>query len=206
MKVKGLLTTTIALALLALSACRGEPQAPAATDDPGAAPAAAPVPADPLSPPPAINDAPATAGSPAQRAVLGLLNAINDHEIAAGQQALSKGVQGRVADFARLMVDQHAENRQKTDALGADTASPEAAAQREAGRKELDELATKNGAEYQAAYVDAMVKGHAEALEALDTRIIPAAESEAAKAHLAETRQHVAEHLRLAQEIQASGG
>ncbi len=134
-----------------------------------------------------------------------MLNAINDHEIAAGQQALSKGAQGAVAEFARLMIDEHSDNRQKTDALGADTGSPDAAAQRDKGRRELDALAAKNGAEYQTAYLDAMVKGHAEALEALDTKLIPAAETEAAREHLAQTRRHVADHLRRAREIQATG-
>jgi putative membrane protein len=48
-----------------------------------------------------------------------------------------------------------------------------------------------------------MVKGHEEALALLDDKLIPAASSENARAHLTETRASVAEHLQRAKALQA---
>lgn len=210
MNVKGSLAAVAAAALVALAGCGahdGASSADAAAAGPSRTAAmdpSAPHADGPVPPPSLADGAPPSAGSAAERSALGALNAVNDHEIAAGQQALSKGVQGRVADYAKMMIDEHSESRQRTAALGADTGSADAGAQRDKGRQELDMLGASNGKEYEIAYIDAMVRGHAEALEALDVRFIPAAETEAAKAHLVQTRERVAQHLRTAQEIQAT--
>jgi putative membrane protein len=145
---------------------------------------------------------PADAGMVAERSALGLLNAINSHEIAAGRQALDKGVSGDVAAFAQMMIDQHTENREQTAAFDPDENSTEAQAQKAKGEQELATLAQKSGDDYARAYVDAMVKGHTEALAALDNRIIPAATRAEVRTHLASTREHVAQHLERAKALQ----
>jgi putative membrane protein len=66
---------------------------------------------------------------------------------------------------------------------------------RKKGREELAMLDAKSGSEYQKAYVDAMVKGHAEVLELLETRLIPAATDEQVRNFLTSSRDHVAMHL-----------
>lgn len=150
-------------------------------------------------------DGTAMSGSaPAERAALGVLNAINDHEIAAGQQALKKGVKGDIADYARMMIDQHTENRGKTTSLYPDAAAADAQAQQQKGESELSALEAKSGEDYSRAYVDAMVKGHTEALAALDGKLIPAASSPAVREHLTQTRGHVAEHLERAKTLAAA--
>lgn len=149
-------------------------------------------------------DGTVTSGSaPAERTALGVLNAINDHEIAAGQQALKKGVKGDIADYARMMIDQHTENRSKTTSLNPDAAAADAQAQQQKGEAELAALEAKSGEDYSRAYVDAMVKGHTEALAALDGKLIPAASSPAMREHLTQTRGHVAEHLERAKALAA---
>ncbi len=143
----------------------------------------------------AIADASASTAAPAERAALGVLNAINDHEIAMGKQALAKGVQGDIATYAQMMIDQHGENRGQTSALGADVTGADARTQQQKGEAELAKLDALSGDAYAKAYVDVMVKGHTDALAALDGALIPAATTQAVRDHLASTRGHVAEHL-----------
>ncbi|MBO9715961.1 MAG: DUF4142 domain-containing protein [Pseudoxanthomonas sp.] len=218
MTSKLLLAAAIAAGLTTLSACgkRDNPDVPA-TDAATAAdttPAAA-APADGMAgtapgAAPAAGDAargdmpgtPADAAMAAERSALGVLNAINSHEIAAGRQALDKGVSGDVAGFAQMMIDQHGENRDQTAAFDPDENSAEAQAQKAKGEQELATLGQKSGDAYARAYVDAMVKGHTEALAALDDRLIPAATRPEVKAHLATTREHVAQHLERAKALQ----
>jgi putative membrane protein len=145
-------------------------------------------------------------GTPAERSALGVLNAINDHEIAAGRQALAKGVQGEVAAYAQMMIDQHTENRQKTSSFNPDASSAEANAQRSKGEQELATLDAKTGDAYARAYIDAMVKGHTEALAALDNQLIPAATRPEVRQHLDTTRGHVADHLQRAKELANATG
>lgn len=199
----------LALALAGLTAC-GDRNDANDMNDP-ATPATSS--ADPAAQPPGATMDPATgtagenasqAASQDESAALGMLNAINEHEIAAGEQALAKGVSGEVADYARMMIDQHTENRTRTTALGADAQAQEAQTQRQKGEQELAALDQQQGEAYRNAYIDAMVKGHTEALAALDQRLIPAAAREEVRQHLATTRQHVAGHLEKARALQGA--
>ena len=149
----------------------------------------------------AAADAAAVASAPAERAALGVLNAINDHEIAAGGQAFAKQVEGEVADYARMMIDPHSENRRQTTALGADAAAEKAQAQQQKGQAELARLDAMTGDAYAQAYVAAMVKGHTEALATLDGELIPAATTPAVRDHLTRTREHVAANLERAKAL-----
>ena len=146
------------------------------------------------------------AASDRERGALGVLNAINEHEIAAGEQALGRSVPEDVAAYARMMVEQHSDNRDKTNQFGPNAGDPKATAQRDKGAAELKALAAKSDKEYAKAYVDAMVKGHTEALATLDNNLIPAAESDAVRTHLTTTRGHVADHLERAKALQKSTG
>lgn len=203
MKSRLLLAVAIAASLVTLSACnrdRNDNDVPATGAAAPSDPVTAPAPAMPAAGEPAA----AAAGTAQERGALGVLNAINNHEIAAGQQALGKGVSGDVAAYAQMMIDQHSANRDQTSALGADADAGDAQAQRAKGEQELAALGQKSGAEYAKAYVDAMVKGHTEALAALDTQLIPAATRSEVRTHLATTRDHVAEHLKRAEALQGA--
>lgn len=151
---------------------------------------------------PALGDNNNTA-NPDEAAALGVLNAINEHEIATSEQALAKGVTGPVADYARMMIDQHGQNRTQTSALGADADAQDAQAQRQQAEQERATLDQLEGEAYSKAYVDAMVKGHSDALTALDQKLIPAAEREDVRQHLTTTREHVAQHLERARALQS---
>lgn len=203
-------STLLAIALAGSLAACGQDRDPG--NDPGDPNMST---ADPAAQPPGATMDPATTGtvgvldtanaSEGEAAALGVLNAINEHEIAAGEQALAKGVTGDVADYARMMIDQHSENRTRTSALGADAQAADAQAQRRKGEQELATLDQQEGEAYRKAYVDAMVKGHSEALTALDQQLIPAAGREEVRAHLSTTREAVARHLEQAHALQQGG-
>lgn len=140
-----------------------------------------------------------------ERSALGVLNAINDLEIAAGRQAQEKKVTGDIADYAQLMIDEHTLNKEQTNALNPDANSAEAKVQAAKGLALLRQMAAKNGNAYQRAYVDAMIDGHTEALAMLDEKLIPRAAGPQANAHLQRTREHVARHLTLARALRKDG-
>src|SRR5690606_2105458 len=191
----------LALAIAGLTACgnddRNADMDPAVTDTTADTAAQTGTGMDP-----ALGDNNNTA-NPDEAAALGVLNAINEHEIATSEQALAKGVTGPVADYARMMIDQHGQNRTQTSALGADADAQDAQAQRQQAEQERATLDQLEGEAYSKAYVDAMVKGHGDALTALDQKLIPAAEREDVRQHLTTTREHVARHLEQARALQS---
>ena len=139
-----------------------------------------------------------------ERAALGALNAINELEIAASNQALQNNVSAPVAEYARMMVDEHTANREKTNAMNPQMDAPLATAQKTKGDALLKRLGEQKGEAYQKAYVDAMVQSHTDALSMFDNKLIPGATTSAVTAHLKETRERVAQHLEHARSLQAN--
>lgn len=135
---------------------------------------------------------------------LGLLAAVNEHEIAAAKQAKGKKVSGRVLSYAQMMEKEHGENLTKTKALGALSNGEEVRTLKAKGANEIMALSAASGTTYAKAYIDAMIKGHAQALDMIDARMLPAATSAAVKQHLTDTRVHVAKHLEAAKAIAAT--
>lgn len=200
-------TSLIALSVLTLAlatACdrRDDPEnAPtpeASTADTAPLPATEPTaPVDPdamIPAPPAADDALA----------LGLLAAVNDHEIRAAQQALAKKVSAPVADYARMMEKEHTDNLVATKALGALADTDEVKSMKENATAELAALGKKSGRDYETAYIDSMVKGHTDALALIDGRLLALGSLGPVRDHLTSTRGHVARHLAAAQQLQAT--
>jgi predicted outer membrane protein len=147
----------------------------------------------------------APAGSTSQADALAMLAALDEHEIAAAEQALSKKVTGKVLDFAQMMKTEHSKNLTDTTKLGAANSTAAAVtAMKEKGEADLRALDANSGAAYEKAYMDAMVKGHTDALAKFDDTLLPAATDENIKQHLTTTRATVARHLDKAKEIQAT--
>lgn len=138
-----------------------------------------------------------------QADALGVLSAVNQSEIAAGQLAQRKVTSGPVHDYAVRMVKEHTDNEQKTKAMSPNEAAADAQLQKKKGQAELAKLQPMEGDAFKKAYVAAMVKDHGEALKTLDAKLIPAAKDAKVKAHLTDTRAHVADHLAAAQRLQA---
>jgi putative membrane protein len=193
------------IAMLAMTACHRD--ADDAATDTAAAPAASTVaPAAPASD--TATAAPAPAAS--QGALLGVVATIDKHEVAAAEQARSKKVGGAVLDYANMLHREHSANLKAGEALASGPAavnaesSPDATALQEKGRAELATLDQKSGKDYETAYVDAMVKGHTEALATLDDKLLPAAQDENVRNFLTNTRDHVAMHLEQGKKLQSA--
>lgn len=214
------LASTLALALM-LTACdrrKTEEVAPPANAPSSAATTPAPSPDSDVTAPVATNtpepagpedmaNPPATsAGTVSQADALSMLVAVDEHEIAVADQAIGKKVTGKVREFADMMKVDHARNLADTTRLGAaeSTATP-VTTLRGKGESELRMLDGKSGKDYERAYVDAMVKGHTEALSMIDDTLLPAATDAKVREHFTATRAAVARHLEKAKELQAAG-
>lgn len=199
-----------ALLLAATTACQPGTDADtdtAATD--AAAPADAGAP-DAMPPGSAMPDAtePA-AGTTAPGEALAFLVVVNEHEIAAAEQARDKQLDAKVRAYADMLHADHSKNLAETRAVAdsagaAVTDTPDVDAQRQKGKDELEQLGGLEGDAYAKAYLDAMVKGHNDALVLIDTRLVPAATDEAIKQHLNTTRDAIAKHLEEAKQLQAA--
>lgn len=215
MKPNGIrLLAALVTASALLSGCRNEhDETPATTDatPPATAPAtdataAGTVASDTRTTPDAATPAPA-AVTPG--AALALVAAVDEHEVAAAEQARGKKVTGAVREYADMLHREHGANLEAGKALstGAGAIQPEqnadVTAMREKGKSELATLDQKSGKDYETAYVEAMVKGHTEALSMLEDRLIPAAQDERLRTFLNNTRDHVAMHLERGKELQA---
>ncbi len=58
-----------------------------------------------------------------------------------------------------------------------------------------------DGKEFETAYLDGMIKGHTELLDMIDNKLLKTVKNDALKAHLTETRGHVAMHLEQAKKL-----
>ena len=192
----------ILLALAIASGCdRRELPENQPTPEPNAATPTTPAP-DTSAPP--VTPEPAAADSTTDDSLaLGLLAALNEHEITAAQQAQSKNVSAPVLAYAKMMEKQHGDNLAKTKTLGSLASTPEVQAMKDKGKSDLDMLGQKNGKEYETAYVDAMVSGHTDALALIDGRLLSLASTGPVKDHLMETRDRVVMHLEEARKLQA---
>lgn len=203
-------TPLLAFSLLALamtSACdrrddpENSPTPEAAVADSATMPAS-----DPTADAPTDTNAGGTAPMAANddALALGLLAVVDDHEIQAAQQAKSKQVSAAVMDYASMMEKQHTDNLVETKTLGALADTPEVQAMKEKGASDLAELGKLSGKEYETAYVDAMVKGHTEALALIDGRLLSLASPGPVRDHLGKTREHVMAHLEAARKLQGA--
>lgn len=207
-----------ALMALATTACNRNDDAAGGTNNtpaPGSDTAAAdasgtPAGGAPTTTPPADTATPPTT-MPSQPEALALLNVVNDHEVKTAEQAKSKHVTGDVLAFANMMQTEHGKNMVDTKALldkngGAPADTAAITDMKSKGDAEMQQLAALDGDAYARAYMDAMVNGHQDALNKLDTLLIPAATDDAVKKHLQTTRDHVQQHLDKAKAIQAALG
>lgn len=167
-------------------------------------------PASATAPPAGAAVAPAPSGADramSQAAALQTIVEIDQHEIAAAEQAQQKALPAEVKAFAETLRNDHSRNLTMSrnlldgagdrDAMGK-SAIAELRSRHEAERRQLADL---DGDAYQAAWLDAMVRGHADTLDKLDNQLIPAASDENVKRHLTETRDAIADHLQEAKAL-----
>ena len=217
MNVKSTFTLT-ALALAAATLVAGCNNDGTTTDD-TAAVATTGADADPMTDPtlpadgdvtpdgmnPDMNGDAVGTGEPGE--TLALVMAVDQHEVAAAEQARDKDLPEDVAAYAVMLHEAHSKNleadRQVEQDSGITAMTTEAVTDhKNKGEAELERLGALDGEAYADAYVDAMVKGHTEALAMIDERMATTTDA-ALKAHLAATREAVAAHLERGKELQA---
>jgi putative membrane protein len=158
-------------------------------------------------PPDATAEMPAgsAATGTTQADALAMLMTVDEHEIAAADQALGKNVTGAVRDFAQMMKTDHGKNLTDTTKLGgAASTAPAVKTLKDKGDADLRALDAQSGKAYEKAYIDAMVKGHTDALAMIDNTLLPAATDPNIRQHFTTTRAAVARHLEKAKEIQGT--
>jgi putative membrane protein len=223
------ITTSLALAL-ALSAC-GASQEPETTTTPATEqPAAEPTPAqtEPAptaaseATPPSESSAPQTKGGEASPGVSPTPQ-MNDGQIAAflaaankaeidSSELVKKSKNAEVKKLAAEMIKDHKAADKKGTALCAKASiTPEASGDdvqtlQSKAQAAIDELRGKKGADLDKAYVDAQVKMHQEVIEAVDQKLLPAAQNADLKSFINEIRPKLQAHLDHAKAVQEKLG
>ncbi len=167
-----------------------------------------------------FSDKPVIPGSPKREAemgteakksgdaeVLAFVTMINLNEVLAAAQAGTEKASPQVLEYAKKLHKEHGKGVQETlklgQRIGVTPIETAAVTQlRIKGAEELGALVPLDGEPFGAAYIDAMIKGHAEVQDMIDNQLLKNAQSEAVKKHLAETRSHVAMHLDEAKKLQ----
>jgi putative membrane protein len=141
--------------------------------------------------------------------IIAFLTAVDEHEIAAANDATQRKSDPRVGDFAQIMNKDHSKHLEETKKL-ADTLNiqPMETATIEKikteSKTDLAKLSQLQGANFDHAYINEMVKDHTNALDHIDNHYMKMATSSQVKSHLKATRATVAAHLSEAKKIQGS--
>ena len=139
--------------------------------------------------------------------ILAYLNAMNESEVAAAQDALAKNVDARVMKFAEHMNKDHSKSLEDTQKLAhsmdvqpQDTDAVTRFREKSSGiRSDLSRL---DGGAFANAYMDYMVRDHAKALEMIDENFMKQAKDVQLQDHLKVTRAEIADHYADAKKIQ----
>lgn len=141
--------------------------------------------------------------------ILGQLIALDLSEVIAAMAAKEQQeLDPRVIEYADMLHREHGEHAEKTMKLGKkiDVTPLETKAvdeQRAMAAGELAKVVPLTGESFATAYLAMMVKGHQQALQMIDTQLLPMANKDEVKQYLAETRTHLEHHLKQAQDLQA---
>lgn len=135
--------------------------------------------------------------------IVEILMIIDAGEIKAAKVALKRTSKPNVKDFANLMIRDHGKNLQEAKKLGiSPVVSEKSKLLEKNGKNGLKNLKSVPENEFNKTYIDAMVTGHKQALEALDTELLPKASSPELIKFLKATRIAVKHHLEMAEEMQ----
>ena len=141
--------------------------------------------------------------------ILATVIAINLNEVLAAAEAQNKKISQPTLAYAKMLHEEHGKNMVKTIKLGQeigvtplDTAAVDKLKVKGAGG--LAALVLLDGGKFERAYLAAMVKGHTEALNLIDSQLVKSAKNDTLKEHLTETRTHITAHLEKAKQLQGN--
>lgn len=136
---------------------------------------------------------------------ISFLLAVNKYEIDAAQAVMDRLQHVEVAEFAKLMIQDHEKNLMETKDVSLRKGingleSTEVIHLKEKAQEALETLKTTEK-DVEAQYIKQMVEGHREVLSKLDHFLEHVRDLDL-KSHLKATREHVAHHLERAQALQ----
>ena len=164
-------------------------------------PPPAPLPADPPLP---AESSPSSMDAE----ILGLLAAVDEHQVRMADEAQARSEQPAVQEFAEQLGRDHGLDLERSRDVARDLGvtpaeSAEVQALRSRGESELARLLELEGEAFDSAFLAALVQDHEELLEVIDVRLLPGASSPAVKEHLESARSHIARHLDDARRLQS---
>lgn len=143
--------------------------------------------------------------------ILAELIALHEHEMNAATEAQKKEVDAEVMEYARMLHRDHKKGLDETKNLAAslgiapaDTSAVKKS--RDAAARDESALARLQGDDFARAYLDAMVKGHENALQKIDKKLLPSVANDSVRRNLSETRGHIAHHLERGKALQRARG
>lgn len=148
------------------------------------------------------------AGSLGNGEVMGVLFAVNQAEMQAGQDAVQKGKSRDVRRFAQQLIVDHSTANEQVKAAGAGASPQEGDLMRtlqQQAQQDRAQLAGLSGSAYDRAFLASQVKLHQQVLQTIDQQLLPAATGTLRPA-VESVRTHVAHHLAEAQKIQGQLG
>lgn len=148
------------------------------------------------------------AGAFSDAEIVGALVAADQGEMEAGDLGVEKGARADVKSYAQKMKREHASHLDRVNRLASDQGITAAESEFSNGlRRHSTEMSGAlrplSGADFDRAYIDAMVADHQALLDAIDERFIPSAQDAKLRSELRRTRSTVNEHLRDARRIQS---
>ncbi|KTD17492.1 DUF4142 domain-containing protein [Legionella jordanis] len=140
--------------------------------------------------------------------VLGFLVVLDQNEMTAAKDALSKKVSPKVKSYAKMLWNDHNKNLKETMRISkkmnqSPVDNSQTTALKQQGQQTEATLQPLNDRDFEVAFIDAMVKGHQDALNAIDQNMNTVSNKELKK-HLKATRTSVQHHLDQAKKIQQS--
>lgn len=156
----------------------------------------------------AADDMMPQAGAFSDAEIVGALVAADQGEMEAGDLGVEKASRADVKRYAERMKKEHASHLDRINRVASDQGITAAESEFSNGlRRHSTEMSGAlrplSGADFDRAYIDAMVADHQALLDALDERFIPSAQDTKLRAELRRTRGTVNEHLRDARRIQS---
>jgi putative membrane protein len=125
-----------------------------------------------------------------------ITESVNSAEIEQAQLAKERTKNPEVRRFASMMIEHHGEAKQKQAALQLGSAESPLSRQLAAESKStLESLKSKQGAEFDRAYLDAQVAEHQKVLDTIGRVLSPQAQKPALRTYLTELEPTVSQHL-----------
>jgi predicted outer membrane protein len=140
--------------------------------------------------------------------ILAIVMAIDHNEVFASLIAQKKELSPQVMEFARMLNREHGQNMVKGAQLGQQIGvrpvqTAHVDLMKRKGAADLANIVRLDGPSFEVAFLDAMIKGHENALAVIDANL-KSVKNDQLKQHLTTSREHVAHHLEQARSLRGN--